>query len=120
MRVGKHIELEVEAADEAGARAQVEEMAARLLSNPVIEDFRILETAERVSVDGAPASASSRSRARWTTGTRCARSTRWAGRASRCGTGTPTFTASTPSILPGGFSYGDYLRCGAHRAVRAR
>ena len=29
-----------------GARAQVEEMAARLLSNPVIEDFRILETEE--------------------------------------------------------------------------
>ncbi len=39
VRVGKHIELTVEADDDAAARAQVEEMAARLLSNPVIEDF---------------------------------------------------------------------------------
>ena len=31
---------------ETEARAQVEEMAARLLSNPVIEDFRILEAEE--------------------------------------------------------------------------
>ena len=46
VHVGKHIEVEVEAADEASARAQVQEMATRLLSNPVIEDFRILETAE--------------------------------------------------------------------------
>jgi phosphoribosylformylglycinamidine synthase len=43
VHVGKHVRLDVEAADEAGARAQVKEMAARLLSNPVIEDYRILE-----------------------------------------------------------------------------
>jgi phosphoribosylformylglycinamidine synthase subunit PurS len=43
VRVGKHIELTVEADDEGRARAQVEDMAARFLSNPVIEDFRILE-----------------------------------------------------------------------------
>jgi len=43
VRVGKHVKLEVEAADEPAARAQVGEMATRLLSNPVIEDFRILE-----------------------------------------------------------------------------
>lgn len=42
VRVGKHVDLTVEADDEAGARAQVEEMAHRLLSNPVIEDFTIL------------------------------------------------------------------------------
>jgi phosphoribosylformylglycinamidine synthase PurS subunit len=46
VRVGKHIALEVEAADEPAARAQVEEMAVRLLSNPVIEEFRILEAEE--------------------------------------------------------------------------
>jgi phosphoribosylformylglycinamidine synthase subunit PurS len=46
VHVGKHIEIVVDAADEAVARAQVEEMATRLLSNPVIEDFRILEIAE--------------------------------------------------------------------------
>jgi phosphoribosylformylglycinamidine synthase subunit PurS len=46
VRVGTHIALEVEAVDEAAARAQVEEMAVRLLSNPVIEDYRILEAEE--------------------------------------------------------------------------
>ncbi|HEV8563902.1 MAG TPA: phosphoribosylformylglycinamidine synthase subunit PurS [Actinomycetota bacterium] len=43
VRVGKHVKLDVEAADEAAAREQAGEMARRLLSNPVIEDFRILE-----------------------------------------------------------------------------
>jgi phosphoribosylformylglycinamidine synthase subunit PurS len=47
VRVGKHVELTVDADSEAAAREQVEEMARRLLSNPVIEDFRIL-TAEEV------------------------------------------------------------------------
>jgi phosphoribosylformylglycinamidine synthase PurS subunit len=42
VRVGKHVELTVEADDEATARAQVEEMAARLLSNPVIEEYEVL------------------------------------------------------------------------------
>ena len=46
VHVGKHIRLAVEAPDEADAMAQVEEVAHRLLSNPVIEDFRILETSE--------------------------------------------------------------------------
>jgi len=44
VHVGKHIRLTVDAPDEAAARAQVEELATRLLSNPVIEDYRILET----------------------------------------------------------------------------
>jgi phosphoribosylformylglycinamidine synthase subunit PurS len=43
VRVGKHIKLTVEAHDEAAATAQVEEMATRVLSNPVIEDFQVLE-----------------------------------------------------------------------------
>jgi phosphoribosylformylglycinamidine synthase len=46
VRVGKHVEITVEAPDEVAARAQVEDMARRLLSNPVIEDFRILEVQE--------------------------------------------------------------------------
>jgi phosphoribosylformylglycinamidine synthase subunit PurS len=45
VRVGKHIRLEVDAADRATARTQVEEMAERLLSNPVIEDARVMEVA---------------------------------------------------------------------------
>ena len=46
VHVGKHIRLSVDASDEAAARAQVHEMAERLLSNPVIESYRILETEE--------------------------------------------------------------------------
>jgi phosphoribosylformylglycinamidine synthase subunit PurS len=46
VRVGKHVRFEVESADETSAHTQVEEMAARLLSNPVIEDSRILEVRE--------------------------------------------------------------------------
>jgi phosphoribosylformylglycinamidine synthase len=46
VRIGKHVELTVEADDPEAARAQVEEIATRLLSNPVIETFRILSTEE--------------------------------------------------------------------------
>jgi phosphoribosylformylglycinamidine synthase PurS subunit len=49
VRVGRHVELVVEAADEPTARAQVDEMATRLLSNPVIEEFRILESEGRAT-----------------------------------------------------------------------
>jgi phosphoribosylformylglycinamidine synthase PurS subunit len=41
VRVGKSIRLRVDADDEGAARTQVEEMCARLLANPVIEDFSI-------------------------------------------------------------------------------
>lgn len=41
VRVGKHIALDVDAADEQTAVTQVEEMARKLLSNPVIEDFTV-------------------------------------------------------------------------------
>ncbi|MHB8489242.1 MAG: phosphoribosylformylglycinamidine synthase subunit PurS [Candidatus Dormibacteria bacterium] len=41
VRVGKHLELEVEAGDEAAALTQVEAMCAQLLRNTVIEDSRI-------------------------------------------------------------------------------
>jgi phosphoribosylformylglycinamidine synthase PurS subunit len=45
VRVGKHIKLDVDADDGPAARAQVEEMATRLLSNPVIEDVQVMEVA---------------------------------------------------------------------------
>jgi phosphoribosylformylglycinamidine synthase subunit PurS len=41
VRIGKHVRLVLEADDPEAARAQVEEMSARLLSNPVIEDARV-------------------------------------------------------------------------------
>ena len=40
-RVGKVIELEVEASDTPQLRAQLEGLCRDLLSNPVIEDYRI-------------------------------------------------------------------------------
>ena len=38
VRVGKSIRFTVEASDEASARAEVDDMCARFLANPVIED----------------------------------------------------------------------------------
>ena len=49
VRVGKHVDLTVEAEDEEAARAQVEEMAVRFLTNPVIEEFRVLEVTRVLS-----------------------------------------------------------------------
>jgi phosphoribosylformylglycinamidine synthase subunit PurS len=46
VRVGKHVVLTVEAESEHAARTTVEEIGARLLSNPVIEDYRILGVEE--------------------------------------------------------------------------
>ncbi len=44
-RVGRTIELALDAADEAGARADAMRMCERLLANPVTEDF-VVDTAE--------------------------------------------------------------------------
>jgi phosphoribosylformylglycinamidine synthase subunit PurS len=46
VRVGKYIQLVVEADDRDAAEDQVRRMAERFLSNPVIEDFRIVSLAE--------------------------------------------------------------------------
>jgi len=40
-RVGKVIDLEVEAADAATARAEVEKMCAQLLANPLLESYEV-------------------------------------------------------------------------------
>jgi len=40
-RVGKVVDLEVEAADPDEARAQVEKMCEQLLANPLIESFEV-------------------------------------------------------------------------------
>ena len=40
IRVGKHITLQVEAADEAAAKAAVEQACTKLLANPVMEFYR--------------------------------------------------------------------------------
>ena len=41
VRVGKAFRFTVEAADEAAARRQVDELCQRLLANPVIEDTAV-------------------------------------------------------------------------------
>ena len=40
-RVGKVIDLEVDAADEAAARMQVEKMCEQLLANPLMESYEV-------------------------------------------------------------------------------
>ena len=40
-RVGKVIDLELEAADGAAAKAEVERMCERLLANPLIESYEV-------------------------------------------------------------------------------
>jgi phosphoribosylformylglycinamidine synthase PurS subunit len=41
LRIGKHVELSVDAPDEASATELATKMAEVLLANPVIEDFRV-------------------------------------------------------------------------------
>jgi len=43
VHVGRHLVLDLDAADEASARQQTREMCERLLANPVTEDFEIAE-----------------------------------------------------------------------------
>jgi phosphoribosylformylglycinamidine synthase subunit PurS len=47
-RIGRVVDLEVDAPDEAAARAQVEQMCEQLLANPLIESYEI-ELAEQRS-----------------------------------------------------------------------
>ncbi len=47
LRIGKLINLSIEAPDEKDARQRIEMLAERLLSNPVIEDWSLeIETAQ--------------------------------------------------------------------------
>jgi phosphoribosylformylglycinamidine synthase subunit PurS len=51
VRVGKYIELTVDADDEAAARDQVTQMCEKLLRNPVIEDYDITQMAPASEAD---------------------------------------------------------------------
>jgi phosphoribosylformylglycinamidine synthase subunit PurS len=53
--VGKYIRLDVDAPTEEVARQQVHQMAARFLTNPVIEDYAILKMAQAEEEEDAPA-----------------------------------------------------------------
>jgi len=46
VRIGKHVELVIEASDEAAARTIAESAAAKLLANPVMDDYEVIEVHE--------------------------------------------------------------------------
>jgi phosphoribosylformylglycinamidine synthase len=50
VRIGKHIELVVEAADADAAKGTAESAAAKLLANPVMDDFEVIEIRSRQTV----------------------------------------------------------------------
>ena len=45
VRVGKSIRFDLDAVDESAARAEVDDLCARFLTNPVIEDSTVTVTA---------------------------------------------------------------------------
>ena len=54
LRVGKLIEVDVDAATDAQARARVDEMCKRLLTNTILEDYTIeADAGERLAPPGA-------------------------------------------------------------------
>lgn len=55
IRVGRRVELTVEAADAAAARAVVDRLASELLANPLIEAYAIESIAGASSTVGEPA-----------------------------------------------------------------
>jgi len=54
IRVGRRVELSVEASDAAAARLVVERLAGELLSNPLIETFQIDPLGAASSLVGEP------------------------------------------------------------------
>ncbi len=51
VRIGKHITLEIDAASREEAERTAQEIAAKVLSNPIIEDFTV--TVTEVETEGA-------------------------------------------------------------------
>lgn len=41
VRIGKYLEIQIDAPDQTQAQTQVSQMCQQLLANPVIEDYRI-------------------------------------------------------------------------------
>jgi phosphoribosylformylglycinamidine synthase subunit PurS len=55
VRVGKAVELEIDAPDQGVAVEQVHQLAERLLANPVIESFVVRDVTELVGLEGRSA-----------------------------------------------------------------
>jgi phosphoribosylformylglycinamidine synthase PurS subunit len=110
-RVGRLLDLEVEASDPDQARAEVERMCAELLANPLIESYEI--ELGRPRDRAAPRHRSRRLpgfERRPRRGARARGARRRPGLALACEPELPEVGAV---VLPGGFSYGDYLAAGA-------
>lgn len=43
VRIGKYVELTIEASDEASARVTAESAAGKLLANPVMDDYEVID-----------------------------------------------------------------------------
>ena len=103
VRIGRIVDIELEAADAEQARAEVQRMCEQLLANPLIESFDIDSLSDRrhrlPRLERRSRRRSCAGIARRRDGARLARG-RVAARRRRRG-------------AAGGFSYGDYLRCGA-------
>ena len=108
VRQGKRFELEVDGEVTDDVLARVNELAGTLLSNPVIEDFAVhVEGRRRVRIGvvtfpGSLDDVDAR------------RAVRIGGNeAVALWHGDHDLQGVDAVVLPGGFSYGDYLRCGA-------
>ena len=116
VRVGRRVELGVEAAGPAEAQAIVERLAGELFSNPLIEAFEIerLEAQRRAHPAGRPMT---RIGVVVFPGSNCDRDT-LAGLELAGAEAVPlwheqgTLDGCAAVVLPGGFAYGDYLRAG--------
>ncbi len=116
VRVGRVVDLEVEADGAEDATAQIQRMCAELLANPLIESFEIrlgggdVTDRPRVAVVVFPGSNDDHDAA-WALGAMGAEPALvWHQQ-----TELPAGTGAV--VLPGGFSYGDYLRAGAIASV---
>lgn len=54
VRVGKRIELQLDASDESDARAKLDAMCQQLLSNPVIESYEVTLATGRLGETSDP------------------------------------------------------------------
>ena len=118
VRQGKVFDIEIEGADRAGAEAALKTAAEKLLANTVIENYRVEVTrherkARQRDCDEIRGARFSRHQSRARHGAGAAADLR-----ARAGDGLARRDAELPPgtelvVIPGGFSYGDYLRCGA-------
>ena len=110
VRQGKYIELELAETDKAKAKARLEDMCRKLLANTVIENYSIelvgLMKAAVLVFPGSNREGDVAQAIELVTGRK----------PQMVWHGDGDFEKTDLIVLPGGFSYGDYLRCGAMAA----